>query len=92
MFSAAVIANALNECARKVLKSVLCTYGGGIHNLLLMAQLNTLCPSIKAFKNTDDLGINPDAKEAVLFAIFSQRVPIGEQQHLNNTAQGGCWS
>jgi anhydro-N-acetylmuramic acid kinase len=88
MFSARVIANALNECGQSAKECVVYASGGGIHNPLLMAHLNALCPTIKAFKNTDDLGINPDAKEAVLFAILANECLAGEQQHLNNTAQG----
>ncbi|MEG3759091.1 anhydro-N-acetylmuramic acid kinase [Pseudoalteromonas carrageenovora] len=88
IFSARVIANALNECAQSAKECVVYASGGGIHNPLLMAHLNALCPTIKAFKNTDDLGINPDAKEAVLFAILANECLAGEQQHLNNTAQG----
>ncbi|KDC52546.1 anhydro-N-acetylmuramic acid kinase [Pseudoalteromonas fuliginea] len=87
-FTATVIANALNECAERAQNCVVYASGGGIHNPLLMAQLTALCPRIKAFKNTDDLGINPDAKEAVLFAILANECLAGEQQHLSNTAQG----
>ncbi|MBQ4833576.1 anhydro-N-acetylmuramic acid kinase [Pseudoalteromonas sp. MMG010] len=85
-FTARVIANAINECAQN--NSVVYASGGGIHNPLLMAQLKELCPSIKAFKNTDDLGINPDAKEAVLFAILANECLAAEQQSLSNHTQG----
>jgi anhydro-N-acetylmuramic acid kinase len=41
-----------------------------MHNTFLIRILNELLPRLK-FKNTADLGINPDAKEAVLFAILA---------------------
>lgn len=86
-FSATMIANALNDCAGRVKDCVVYASGGGIHNPLLMEQLVALCPTIKAFKNTDDLGINPDAKEAVLFAILANECLAGERQAVNNKRQ-----
>ncbi|MDX1729298.1 MAG: anhydro-N-acetylmuramic acid kinase, partial [Pseudoalteromonas tetraodonis] len=61
---------------------------GGIHNPLLMEQLLIHCPNIKAFKNTESLGVNPDAKEAVLFAILANECLAGQRQSLNNNNQG----
>lgn len=49
--------------------------GGGMHNPLMMDYLKNLllCP----FKKTDDLGINGDAKEAILFAILANETVAG---------------
>jgi anhydro-N-acetylmuramic acid kinase len=44
--------------------------GGGIHNAYIMQQLQNLCPNA-SFKNLETLGVHPDAKEAVLFAILA---------------------
>jgi anhydro-N-acetylmuramic acid kinase len=41
-----------------------------MHNPLLMQHLQTLLPNI-SIQTTQDLNIHPDAKEAVLFAIFA---------------------
>ena len=87
-FSANVISDAIKQCAKHEANCVVYASGGGIHNPLLMEQLLNLCPEVKAFKNTQVLGIDPDAKEAVLFAILANECLAGEQQHLNNTAQG----
>lgn len=43
--------------------------GGGSHNPVIMQQLKSL--SNITIKSTEDLGINPDAKEAILFAILA---------------------
>ena len=50
--------------------------GGGMHNPLLVKYLKELLPDL-AFKKTDDLGINGDAKEAVLFAILANECVAG---------------
>lgn len=49
--------------------------GGGMHNPLLMAFLKELVPC--HFKNTNDLGITGDAKEAVLFAVLANETVAG---------------
>ena len=57
--------------------------GGGMHNPVLMNNLRNLLPGIQ-FKDTSALGIDPDAKEAVLFAVLANewltggRVNFGE--------------
>jgi len=51
--------------------------GGGIHNPLLMEHLQSQLPNI-LFKDFIDLGINPDAKEAVLFAVLANEALCGE--------------
>jgi anhydro-N-acetylmuramic acid kinase len=49
--------------------------GGGIHNPLLMEYLKELLPC--SFKNTNDLGISGDAKEAILFAVLANETVAG---------------
>lgn len=87
-FTATTICNAINECAKHAPNCVVYASGGGIHNPLLMQQLSMHCPNVSAFKNTHALGINPDAKEAVLFAILANECLAGERQQLNNSSQG----
>ena len=53
--------------------------GGGIHNPLLMEYLNDLLPC--SFKNTNDLGISADAKEAILFAVLANETVAGGTTH-----------
>ena len=50
--------------------------GGGIHNAYIMRQLQNLCPNA-SFKNLETLGVHPDAKEAVLFAILANEAVTG---------------
>lgn len=50
--------------------------GGGMHNPLLMENLKSQLPHA-TFKTTSDLGINPDAKEAVLFATLANECVCG---------------
>jgi anhydro-N-acetylmuramic acid kinase len=87
-FTAQVIANALNNCAKNAPDCVVYASGGGVHNMLLMQHLVALCPTIKDFHNTQTLGVNPDAKEAVLFAILANECLAGEQRLLDNQTQG----
>ena len=55
---------------------VLYLSGGGMHNPLLLSLLKEALPQIK-FKTTNDLEINPDAKEAVLFALLANETLTG---------------
>lgn len=57
--------------------------GGGMHNPLLMENLAALLPSIP-FKKTNDLGINGDAKEAILFAILANETLAGGTTNFGN--------
>jgi anhydro-N-acetylmuramic acid kinase len=50
--------------------------GGGMHNPLLMQYLKAQMPNA-IFKTTKDVNINPDAKEAVLFAILANEALCG---------------
>jgi anhydro-N-acetylmuramic acid kinase len=44
--------------------------GGGMHNPLIIQNLQEIIPGI-SIKSMDDLGVHPDAKEAVLFALLA---------------------
>lgn len=57
--------------------------GGGMHNPLLVSHLQELLPDI-AFKKTDSLGINGDAKEAVLFALLANECVAGGTTHFGS--------
>jgi anhydro-N-acetylmuramic acid kinase len=50
--------------------------GGGMHNPLLVSYLKELLPDIY-FDKTDALGINGNAKEAILFAILANECVAG---------------
>lgn len=52
--------------------------GGGYHNTLLMAQVESQLSSSCNVMSSQALGINPDAKEAVLFAILANETLVGD--------------
>ncbi|HEY0055257.1 MAG TPA: anhydro-N-acetylmuramic acid kinase [Pedobacter sp.] len=57
--------------------------GGGMYNTLLITYIKNELPNIK-LKSTADLGINPDAKEAVLFAVLANETIAGKQMEFGN--------
>ena len=57
------------------LKLTIYTSGGGLHNPVIMHKLQSL--SNASLKTTEDLGINPDAKEAILFAVLANETLSG---------------
>jgi anhydro-N-acetylmuramic acid kinase len=69
-FSAQTIAEAIMKTKPQNNNFHLYASGGGMHNPLLMEQIKQLLPTIPIHL-TSELGINPDAKEAVLFAILA---------------------
>ncbi|WP_129715375.1 anhydro-N-acetylmuramic acid kinase [Pedobacter sp. SYP-B3415] len=76
-FSARAIADAVLRTNEKSIS--LFMSGGGMHNRLLVSMLKELLPDALFF-TTADLGIDPDAKEALLFAILANETMSGEPQ------------
>ncbi|WP_025141819.1 anhydro-N-acetylmuramic acid kinase [Pedobacter jeongneungensis] len=76
-FSAETIANAIKRCFGMDARVQVFMSGGGMHNPLLVKLLQTKLPFCN-FLTTDDLNINPDAKEAVLFAILANETLCGK--------------
>ncbi|MBE0458898.1 MAG: anhydro-N-acetylmuramic acid kinase [Pseudoalteromonas sp.] len=87
-FSALMIAKAINQCSEQLFDIAVYASGGGIHNPLLMEHILSLCPPLSEVKNTQALGIDPDAKEAVLFAILANECLAGGQSRFGNAEQG----
>ncbi len=75
-FSAETIANAILKCVGKKKNVVVYTSGGGMHNPLLMDHIRSFFPN-QLFYTTDSLDIDPDAKEALLFAILANESVAG---------------
>jgi anhydro-N-acetylmuramic acid kinase len=65
--TAATVARAIAEGTDELITS-----GGGVHNRQLMAQLAAFLPNTR-ITTTAEFGIDPDAKEAVAFAILAYR-------------------
>lgn len=56
--------------------------GGGLHNPLLMEQLKSEFP--RRVDSFEALGLNPDAKEACLFAVLANETLAGNPQSVSN--------
>jgi anhydro-N-acetylmuramic acid kinase len=69
-FTAATIAIGVRRFAPRTQELI--AAGGGVHNSQLMGQLAALLPEVRV-TTTADFGIDPDAKEAVAFAILAYR-------------------
>lgn len=79
-FSADSIATAIEACIENKDLQIFGS-GGGIHNPLLLQHLKERLPQA-AFFTTNDLGIDPDAKEAILFALLANECVAGEEENM----------
>lgn len=86
-FSAQMIIAAIKQTTAQLDNFVIYASGGGIHNPVLMSQIQHALPEI-TIKTTADLGINPDAKEAVLFAVLANECLVGGKQQFSNAREG----
>lgn len=82
-FSADTIATAISRIMR--VGEIYCIYmsGGGMHNPVLTDAIQQRLPNC-AFARTDDLSINGDAKEAVLFAVLANECLAGGNTSFGN--------
>ncbi|GGY56380.1 anhydro-N-acetylmuramic acid kinase [Parvularcula lutaonensis] len=62
--------------------------GGGARNPLLMENLAHLLPGASV-QTTEALGIEPDAKEAVLFAVLANELVAGSMETFRGRIRGG---
>jgi anhydro-N-acetylmuramic acid kinase len=76
-FSADTIVDAIKKSFKEKDFFSIYASGGGMHNPLLMQHIQAQLPRCK-FYTTADLAINPDAKEAVLFAILANECVCGD--------------
>lgn len=74
-FSATGICDALKRALKGETFEIFLS-GGGMHNPLLVQNIKELLPNV-VIKNTAELGIAPDAKEAVLFATLANECLVG---------------
>lgn len=75
-FSAETIASAIKSVSDGGKHFEFYVSGGGMHNPLLMRNISELLPGAE-FRSTSSLQINPDAKEAVLFAVLANELICG---------------
>lgn len=81
--SADTIVEAINKTMDHNQSYTIYSSGGGMHNPVLMQEIKAQLPQC-SFYTTDQLAINPDAKEAVLFAVLANETVAG-----GNTPIGG---
>lgn len=77
------IVYAINQSGESASNCTVYVSGGGMHNPLLMDFLKELVPC--HFKNTNDLGITGDAKEAVLFAVLANETVAGGKTNFGSS-------
>jgi anhydro-N-acetylmuramic acid kinase len=82
-FSATIITDAIKRTIPNK-DFTIYSSGGGMHNPLLMGHLKEALPKID-FKTTNDLNINPDAKEAVLFAVLANECLCGSDTYFGES-------
>ncbi len=75
-FTAETIAEAIHKNIPAGTNFVIYLSGGGLHNTLLIDNLQALMPEVQ-IKSTMDIGILPDAKEAMLFAVLANEAVAG---------------
>lgn len=86
-FSADSIANAMKRTLNDSGRYTIYTSGGGMHNPLLMERIRTIFPGYE-FRSTAALEVNPDAKEAVLFAVLANECVAGGEVKIGDGSSG----
>lgn len=86
-FTAVGIAQSILRTQSTAMPLTIYSSGGGMHNPLVMNHLKSMLP-FATFKTTQDLLINPDAKEAVLFALLANECLVGEGLQNKNETSG----
>jgi anhydro-N-acetylmuramic acid kinase len=81
--SATIIIHALQQTMYGKENVHVYSSGGGMHNPLLMQTIQAALPQFN-FHTTEALHINPDAKEAVLFALLANETLAGTTQIESN--------
>jgi anhydro-N-acetylmuramic acid kinase len=92
LFSAETISGAIGEVIGTSNFQVYMS-GGGAHNMVLVNSLKNLLPNC-TFRLSDEVGIQGDAKEAVLFAVLANEtlagssIDFGDRQGIPSVCMG----
>lgn len=78
-FTAQSIVKHIKELATQNTPTTMYVSGGGVHNSFLMDLLKENLPQF-VVKNFEVLGVSPDAKEAVLFAVLANERLFGQNK------------
>ncbi|MEN9697417.1 MAG: hypothetical protein RLZ56_838 [Bacteroidota bacterium] len=84
-FTAITIAEGIQKLVPKSMQYHMYTSGGGMHNQVLMEHLYNLLPNAK-IQSTAAIGIDPDAKEAILFALLANEFVAGSPLYAGSYA------
>jgi anhydro-N-acetylmuramic acid kinase len=87
LFSAQTIAEAVQKTMKQNNSFIIYASGGGMHNPLLMQNIQQLLPGV-SIQLTSELGIHPDAKEAVLFAVLANECVAGGTVQFSKSLKG----
>lgn len=76
--SAETIADSIQKVLTGDQHPVIYISGGGMHNPVLIEWIQELIPPQSEIKSFDTIGFDPDAKEAVLFAVLANEMLSGD--------------
>jgi anhydro-N-acetylmuramic acid kinase len=76
-FTATLLSSAIKEFTTSDKPCEVYISGGGVHNKIMMETIQTNLPEIK-ISTTAAIFINPDAKEAILFAVLANELVSGD--------------
>ena len=85
LFTATTIVDAIYKWVPANENFTLYTSGGGMHNPVIMQHLKKLMPNIQIV-SSEKMGIPPDAKEAILFAVLANEGVAGAPMLAGNNA------
>ena len=86
-FSANMVVKAIKGLSGACDTPAIYASGGGVHNPLLMQNIGDQLPGF-SLDTTNNLGIDPDAKEAVLFALLDNETLCGQKDAFGYMGQG----
>jgi len=78
-FSADMIFDAIKYCVEDLADVKVYVSGGGLHNPLLIKNLRAKSADL-VIQSTDQLHVDPDAKEAILFALLANECVAAQEQ------------
>ncbi|MDR2285047.1 MAG: anhydro-N-acetylmuramic acid kinase [Sphingobacterium sp.] len=82
MFSALAIVNGIKTLTKDLDNVAIYVSGGGLHNPLLMHNISKALPTMKV-SSIDEIDMNPDAKEACLFAVLANEAVAGDPENVS---------
>jgi len=85
LFTATTIVDTIYKLVPANENFTIYTSGGGMHNPVIMQHLKNLMPTIQIL-SSEIIGIDPNAKEAILFAVLANEALAGEAMYAGNNA------